>query len=105
MTPVGAALAGEPQVILESSGSATTGRSSNRHDTVGDTQRILQLMKDHYFRVVKIWYTTADLMDREYALTVKRFARQFNLDIMRVKGSSKIMRETAENGGIVPDKL
>jgi len=104
MTPVGAALAGEPQVILESSGSATTGLT-NRHDTVGDTQRILQLMKDHYFRVVKIWYTTADLTDREYALTVKRFARKFNLDIRREKGSSKIMRETAETGGIVPGEL
>ena len=104
MTPVGAEIAGEPQVILESSGSATTGLT-NQHDTVGDTQRILQLMKDHYFRVVKIWYTPADLTDKEYALTVKRFARMFNLDIMRVKGSSKIMRETAEKGGIVPGEL
>ena len=103
MTPVGAALAGEPQVILESSGSATTGLT-NQHDTIGDTQRILQLMKDHYFRVVKIWYTAADLTDKEYALTVKRFARKFNLDIRRIKGSSKIMLDTVAKAGIIPGK-
>jgi len=101
MTPVGAALAGEPQVILEPSGSPTAGRT-NRHNAAGDTKRILQLMKGHYFRVVKIWYSLADLKDREYALTVKRFARQFNLDIMIVKGSSKIMLDTIEEAGIVP---
>lgn len=101
MTPVGAALVGEPQVILESSGSATVGLTS-RNNVAGDTKRILQLMKDHYFRVAKIWYTTADLQDREYVLTVKRFARKFNLDIMLVKGSSKIMLDTLEKAGIVP---
>ena len=104
MTPVGAALAGEPQVILESSGSVAAGLT-NRHDVIGDTKRILQLMKDHYFRVVKIWYSPADLKDKEYALTVKRFARKFNLDIMRVKGSSKIMIDTVEKAGIVPREL
>jgi hypothetical protein len=93
MTPAGAALAGEPQVILESSGSPTAGLT-NRHDAVGDTQRILQLMKDHYFRVVKIWYSIADLKNREYAITVKKFAREFNLEIMAVRGSSEIMCET-----------
>ncbi|MGC9445095.1 MAG: DUF1638 domain-containing protein [Candidatus Methanospirareceae archaeon] len=101
MTPVGAALAGEPQVILESSGSPTAGRTS-RHDTAEDTKRVLQLMKDHYSRVVKVWDIRVDLQDREYALTVKRFARKFNLDIILVKGSSKLMLDTIEKAGIIP---
>lgn len=95
MTPAGAAIIKEPQVILESSINIMAGRM-NRH-TAGDTSRILKLMKNHYNRVVKIWYSEADEKDEEYAQTVKNFARKFNLDVKTVKGSSKVMCEALES--------
>ena len=95
MTPAGAAIIKEPQVILESSINIMAGRM-NRH-TAGDTSRILKLMKNHYNRVVKIWYSEADEKDEEYAQTVKNFARKFNLEIKKVKGSSKVMCEALES--------
>jgi len=94
MTPVGAALIKEPQVILESSINIIAGRM-NRY--VGeDTPRIIKLMKNHYYRVVKIWYSEADKNDEEYKRTVENFARTFNLEIKLVKGSAKIMCETLD---------
>jgi hypothetical protein len=48
-------------------------------------------LKSHYKRVVKICYSEADETDVEYAKTVKKFAREFNLEIKQVKGSSKCM--------------
>ena len=92
MTPAGASLVEEPQVILESTSNTKAGRRS-RYPAV-DTSQIKRLMKSHYYRVVKIWYSKADLKDKDYALTVKKFARKFNLDIKTVKGSSEIMCET-----------
>jgi len=94
MTPVGAALIKEPQVILESSINIMAGRM-NRH-AAADTPRIIQLMKDHYYRAVKIWYSEADKKDEEYKRTVENFARTFNLEIKLVKGSAKIMCETLD---------
>jgi hypothetical protein len=94
MTPVGAALIKEPQVILESSINITAGRM-NRFAAI-DTPRIIKLMKNHYHRVVKILYSEEDEKDKEYAQTVKNFARKFNLDIKTVKGSSKIMCDTVK---------
>ena len=94
MTPVGAALIKEPQVILESSINITAGRM-NRFAAM-DTPRIIKLMKNHYNRVVKVWYSEADEKDEEYAETVENFARKFNLEIKRVKGSSKIMCDTVK---------
>ena len=94
MTPAGASIIQEPQVILESSINIMAGRV-NRH-TAGDTSRILKLMKNHYNRVVKIWYSETDEKDEEYAQTVKNFARKFNLEIKKVKGSSKVMCEALE---------
>jgi hypothetical protein len=87
MTPVGAALIKEPQVILESSG------RMSRH-AAADTPQIIKILKNHYYRVVKIWYSKADMKDREYAQTVENFARTFNLEIKLVQGSAKIMCET-----------
>ncbi|MHC1599572.1 MAG: DUF1638 domain-containing protein, partial [Candidatus Methanospirareceae archaeon] len=95
MTPTGAAIIKEPQVILESTINIMAGRM-NRH-TASDTSRILKLMKNHYNRVVKIWYSEADKKNEEYAQTVKQFARKFNLDVKTVKGSSKIMCEALES--------
>ena len=94
MTPVGAALIKEPQVILESSINITAGRM-NRFAAM-DTPRIIKLMKNHYNRVVKVWYSEADKKDEEYAETVENLARKFNLEIKLVKGSSKIMCDTVK---------
>jgi hypothetical protein len=93
MTPAGASLVHEPQVILESTSNIFKARRRNRYAAV-DTPRIVKLMKNHYFRVVKIWYSKADLTDEDYALTVKKFARRFNLEIVTVRGSTEIMCET-----------
>jgi len=94
MTPVGAALIKEPQVILESSINITAGRM-NRFAAM-DTPRIIKLMRNHYNRVVKVWYSEADKKDEEYAETVENFARKFNLEIKLVNGSSKIMCDTVK---------
>jgi len=61
MTPAGAALIKEPQVILESSIKIMAGRM-NRH-AAADTPHIIKIMKNHYNRVVKIWYSKADMKD------------------------------------------
>lgn len=94
MTPAGAALIKEPQVILESSINIMAGRM-NRH-AAADTPHIIKILKNHYNRVVKIGYSEADMKDREYAQTVKNFARKFNLEIKPIKGSAKIMCETLD---------
>lgn len=94
MTPAGAAIIKEPQVILESTINIMAGRMNTY--AVGDTKRILKLMRNHYNRVVKIEYSEADEKDEEYAQTIKNFARKFNLEIKTVKGSSKIMCEALE---------
>jgi hypothetical protein len=94
MTPVGAALIKEPQVILESAINVMAGRM-NRH-AAADTPRIIKLMKNHYYRVVKIWYSETDEQDEEYRRTVRNFAQTFNLEIKLVKGSAKIMCETLD---------
>lgn len=99
MTPMGALLIKEPQVILESYNSITAGRTSRFAAT--DAPRIIKILKNHYNRVVKIWHSTADLKDEDYTQTVKKFARKFNLEIKQVRGSAEIMRETVEKGGIV----
>ena len=99
MTPAGAAIIQEPQVILESTINIMAGRMNTY--AVGDTKRILKLMKNHYNRVVKIWYSEADDKNEEYAQTVKNFAKKFNLEIKPVKGSSEIMCDTVEKSGIV----
>ncbi len=98
MTPVGAALIKEPQVILESSINITAGRM-NRF-AANETPRIIKLMKNHYNRVVKIWYSDADKTDEDYAETVNNFARKFNLEIKLVQGSSKLVCETLDSGAI-----
>ncbi len=89
MTPAGASIIKEPQVILESTINIMAGRM-NRSAAV-DTPRIIKLMKNHYRRVVKICYSEADEDDREYSETVDNFAKEFNLDIKPLKGSAKIM--------------
>ena len=100
MTPAGASIIKEPQVILESTINIMAGRM-NRSAAV-DTPRIIKLMKNHYRRVVKIGYSEADEDDREYSETVENFAKEFNLEIKSLKGSSKIMLDAFEKGLIVP---
>lgn len=91
MTPVGASIIKEPQVILESAINIMAGRM-NRSAAV-DTQRIIKLMRNHYQKVVKICYSEADVGDREYSKTVENFAKEFGLEIQIEHGSSKIMLE------------
>ena len=94
MTPAGASIIKEPQVILESSINIMAGRM-NRSAAV-DTPRIIKLMKNHYQRVVKICYSEADGKDKEYSKTVENFAKAFGLEIQIEHGSSKIMLEALE---------
>ena len=94
MTPAGASIIKEPQVILESSINIMAGRM-NRSAAV-DTPRIIKLMKNHYQRVVKICYSKADGKDKEYSKTVENFAKAFGLEIQIEHGSSKIMLEALE---------
>jgi hypothetical protein len=89
MTPAGASIIKEPQVILESTINIMAGRM-NRGAAV-DTPRIIKLMENHYRRVVKICYSEADEEDREYSETVEKFAKTFGLDITIETGSSKRM--------------
>ncbi|MBA7529620.1 hypothetical protein ES705_21818 [subsurface metagenome] len=91
MTPAGASIIREPQVILESAINIMAGRM-NRSAAV-DTPRIIKLMENHYRRVVKICYSEADENDEEYSKTVDNFAKRFNLEMKSLKGSSKIMLE------------
>jgi len=94
MTPAGASIIQEPQVILESTITIMAGRI--KQHAAGDTQRVIKLMKNHYHRVVKIWFTEADLKDEAYTHTVENFARKFKLTIKLLQGSSQVMHETAE---------
>jgi hypothetical protein len=94
MTPAGASIIQEPQVVLESTITIMAGRM--KQHAAGDTQRVIKLMKNHYHRVVKIWFTEADLKDEDYAHTVENFARKFNLAIKPLQGSSQAMYELAE---------
>jgi len=94
MTPAGASIIKEPQVILESAIGIMAGRM-NRSAAV-DTPRIIKLMRNHYQRVVKICHSEADEGDREYSKTVENFAKAFGLEIQIEHGSSKIMLEALE---------
>ncbi len=92
MTPAGASIIKEPQVILESSINIRAGRL-NRSATCAatDTPKIVKLMKNHYRRVVKICYSDADEKDREYSKTVEKFAKKFGLEVKVERGSARIM--------------
>nr|CBH39313.1 hypothetical protein BSM_27910 [uncultured archaeon] len=96
MTPAGAALIKEPQVILESSVGIMAGNS--KRSAASDTRRIMKIMENHYQRVVKICYTEADEGDIEYRKTVDKFASKFGLEIKNVRGSSKLVLEALEEG-------
>jgi len=95
MTPVGASLIKEPQVILESTINIMAGKM--KPYAAGDTKRVLQLMKNHYHRVVKIVNSEADERDKEYAETVERFASKFNLEIKQEQGSENILTDLLES--------
>ncbi|MGC9443530.1 MAG: DUF1638 domain-containing protein [Candidatus Methanospirareceae archaeon] len=92
MTPVGASLIKEPQVILESTINIMAGKKMKPY-AVGDTRRVLQLMKNHYHRVVKIVNSEADERDNEYAETVERFATKFNLEIKQEQGFETVLSD------------
>lgn len=99
MTPAGASIIQEPQVILESSINIIAGQMTR--SAAADTPRIIKLMKNHYRRVVKICHSEADERDEKYAETVKNFARAFGLEIQIEHGSSKIMLEALEKAKFV----
>jgi len=94
MTPTGASIIQEPQVILESAINIMAG-GMNRSAAV-DTPRIIKLMRNHYQRVVKICYSEADEGDEKYSKTVENFAKEFGLEIQIEHGSSKIMLDALE---------
>ncbi len=94
MTPAGASIIKEPQVILESAINIMAG-GMNRSAAV-DTPRIIKLMRNHYRRVVKICHSEADERDEKYTETVENFAKEFGLEIQIEHGSSKIMLEALE---------
>jgi len=96
MTPAGAALIKEPQVILESSVGIMAG--NRKRSTASDTLRIMKIMENHYQRVVKICYSEADESDIEYRKTVDKFATKFGLEIKNVMGSSKLVLEALDEG-------
>ncbi len=95
MTPAGASLIKEPQVILESTINIMAGKM--KPYTAGDTKRVLQLMKNHYNRVVKIVTSEADERDTEYAETVERFASKFNLEIKQEQGSARVLSDLLDS--------
>lgn len=98
MTPAGAAIIKEPHIIFESTININIMdrvRQMKRHTDIAlDTAQILELMENHYNRVVKIWYSDADKRNEEYTQTVNKFAKRFNLEIKPVKGSTEIICET-----------
>jgi len=94
MTPAGASIIKEPQLILESTINIMAG---NRSAAI-DTPKIIKLLKDHYKRVIKICYSEADEKDEEYSKTIENFAKKFGLVIKIERGSSKIMLEALEKG-------
>ncbi len=89
MTPAGAYIIEEPQVILETIDIAAGGGMNKK-----DTHAIIKLLKNHYKRVMKICYTEADERDEYFDRVVKAFASKFHLKIEPVRGTSKIMIET-----------
>ncbi len=95
MTPAGASLIKEPQVILESTINIMAGKM--KPYAAGDTKRVLQLMKNHYNRVVKIVTSEADERDMEYAETVERFASKFNLEIKQEQGSVRVLSDLLDS--------
>lgn len=96
MTPAGAAIIKEPQVILESSVGIMAGNS--KRSAASDTRRIMKIMENHYQRVVKICYSEADESDIEYRKTVDKFASKFGLEIKNVRASSRLVLEALEEG-------
>jgi hypothetical protein len=96
MTPAGAALIKEPQVILESTIGIMAG--NRKRSTASDTLKIMKVMENHYQRVVKICYSEADEGDIEYRKTVDKFATKFGLEIKNVMGSSKLVLEALDEG-------
>lgn len=96
MTPAGAAIINEPQVILESSIGIMAG-NMNRSAAI-DTPRIVKIMENHYQRVIKICYNEADEDDIEYRKTVDKFASTFGLEIKSVRGTSKLVLEALKEG-------
>ena len=96
MTPAGASIIKEPQVIFESTIGILAGKMNR--SAAADTSRIIKLMKSHYRRVVKICYSKADENDSDYSKTVEKFAKEFGLEIKTEKGSSRIMLEALEKG-------
>ncbi|RCV64479.1 Protein of unknown function (DUF1638) [Methanophagales archaeon] len=96
MTPAGAALIKEPQLILDSSVGIMAG--NRNRSAASDTRRIVKIMENHYHRVVKICYSEADEGDIEYRKTVDKFASTFGLEIKNVWGSSKLILEALDVG-------
>ncbi len=93
MTPAGASIIEEPQVILERgieimSGGGGGGFGVNRNRK-GDTSAVLKLLKNHYKRVIKVCYSDADESDEEFNRVVRNFASEFGLVIESVRGSSR----------------
>ena len=95
MTPAGASIIKEPQVILESSMNIMAGgwgcnyRCGNA--TAADTSNIIKLLKNHYKRVIKVCYSESDERDEEFDSVVRDFAAKFGLMIESVRGSSRTM--------------
>ncbi len=96
MTPAGASIIKEPQVILESTIGIIAGKL-NRSVAI-DTPKIIKLMKNHYRRVVKVCYSEADEEDKEYSKTVENFAKVFGLEIKTERGSSKLTLGALQRG-------
>lgn len=94
MTPAGASIIKEPQVILESSINIIAGQMTRNARM--DTEKIIKILKSHYKRVVKICYSEADDKDVEYRETIENFARKFGLKIKTETGSSEIMLDALQ---------
>lgn len=93
MTPAGASIIKEPQVILESSTNIMAGGwgCNYRCGTATDTSNIIKLLKNHYKRVIKVCYSESDERDEEFDSVVRDFAAKFGLTIESVRGSSRAM--------------
>jgi len=95
MTPAGASIIKEPQVILESSINIMAGgwgcNYRCRTATAADTSNIIKLLKNHYKRVIKVCYSESDERDEEFDSVVRDFAAKFGLMIESVRGSSRTM--------------
>ena len=95
MTPAGASIIKEPQVILESSINIMAGgwgcNYRCRRATAADTSNIIKLLKNHYKRVIKVCYSESDERDEEFDSVVRDFAAKFGLMIESAKGSSRTM--------------